>query len=241
MDVLSQENIDQLFSFVRSKYVRYYDVQLELVDHLASAIEKEMNEHPELTFKAALNKAYNKWPITGFNKFVEEKRKGLKKYWRKRFWTYLKKYFQLPKIILTITLALFFYSSSLVNIPILGIEINLLYLFLIGVGIKGYYDSHNPIIPYPTYGNEGLLTYEVFFEIIGFMLAPVAFSFYALLQAPEGLSKVLANNIYLGIGFSLLLAFSTIVLHAKGTIFKEWIEDDIRLKYPQFVGKFSKS
>ncbi|MFZ1455121.1 MAG: hypothetical protein WAT46_03705 [Saprospiraceae bacterium] len=43
---LTMEQIETLFSFVKSKYVRYIDVQYELVDHLASAIEDEMQRIP---------------------------------------------------------------------------------------------------------------------------------------------------------------------------------------------------
>ena len=36
---VSPTQIEALFKFMRRKYVRYYDVQIELVDHFASAIE----------------------------------------------------------------------------------------------------------------------------------------------------------------------------------------------------------
>ena len=50
MNNLSKEHIDQLFEFVKSKYVRYYDVQLDLVDHISDAIEDKMSKDNELTF-----------------------------------------------------------------------------------------------------------------------------------------------------------------------------------------------
>lgn len=36
---VSPAQVEALFKFFRSKYVHYYDVQIELVDHFASAIE----------------------------------------------------------------------------------------------------------------------------------------------------------------------------------------------------------
>lgn len=38
---LSTEQIDYLYQFTRNHYVEYYDLQTELVDHLANAIEAQ--------------------------------------------------------------------------------------------------------------------------------------------------------------------------------------------------------
>ena len=56
---LSKEQIDDIFNFVKSKYVRYIDLQYELVDHLASAVEEEMEQDQELNFSSALSKVYS--------------------------------------------------------------------------------------------------------------------------------------------------------------------------------------
>ena len=37
---LTKEQIQQLYKFTRQHYVEYYDVQTELVDHLANDIEQ---------------------------------------------------------------------------------------------------------------------------------------------------------------------------------------------------------
>ena len=99
---LKQEEIGQLFSFVQSKNVPYRDVQFEIVDHLASAIEDYKEEQPEWSFDRCLKEIYNKFPITGFAIVQLEKEKALKKYWRKKMIPYIQEYFKLPKIILTI-------------------------------------------------------------------------------------------------------------------------------------------
>ena len=38
---LSAEQIERLYQFTRQHYVEYYDLQTELVDHLANAIEEQ--------------------------------------------------------------------------------------------------------------------------------------------------------------------------------------------------------
>ena len=37
---LTEAQIDELFSFCKRKGVKHYDLQIELVDHLASSIEQ---------------------------------------------------------------------------------------------------------------------------------------------------------------------------------------------------------
>lgn len=51
---LSLEQIERLYQFTRQHYVEYYDLQTELVDHLANAIESQWLENPKLSFEQAL-------------------------------------------------------------------------------------------------------------------------------------------------------------------------------------------
>lgn len=81
---LSREQIQYLYDFVTSKYVRYEDVKHEIVDHLACAIEDRMSGNPDLTFERALQLVYSKFPITGFAQWIMEKEKALQIYWRKK-------------------------------------------------------------------------------------------------------------------------------------------------------------
>lgn len=99
---LSAAQIEHLFDFVKSKYVRYIDVQHELVDHLATAIEEEMELNPNLNYYQALDKVYSHFPITGFVHFVAEKEKGVRRYWQRKIFNYFLDYLKLPKIVLLI-------------------------------------------------------------------------------------------------------------------------------------------
>jgi hypothetical protein len=98
---LSITQIDQLYTFTRQHYVEWFDLQSELVDHLANAIEMEWQENPNLSFDQALNKEFSKFGVFGFMGVVEEKQKFLGKKYRKLIWKYYKEFFRLPKIILT--------------------------------------------------------------------------------------------------------------------------------------------
>lgn len=110
MNQLSKQEIDKLFTFVKSKYVRHIDVQYEVVDHLATQIEELKVKDENLSFEKALNKVYKRYPITGFTKLLENKSKSMNRYWQRVIWIYLKDYFKLPKIILTALLVYMFYN-----------------------------------------------------------------------------------------------------------------------------------
>lgn len=76
---LTQEQIDYLFDFTYRKRVRYYDVQVEIVDHLASAIEQKWREKPDLSFEQALDQVYDSFGIFGFAKVVEARETAVQK------------------------------------------------------------------------------------------------------------------------------------------------------------------
>ena len=52
---LNPSQIDRLYTFTRQHYVEYYDLQTELVDHLAHAIEAEWEQNSQFSFEEVLN------------------------------------------------------------------------------------------------------------------------------------------------------------------------------------------
>jgi len=51
---LTPKQIEDLHEYCYFRSVFYYDVQIELVDHLASSIEKLWETNPELPFEEAI-------------------------------------------------------------------------------------------------------------------------------------------------------------------------------------------
>ena len=115
---LTDQHIEQLYKFTRQHFVEHYDVQTELVDHLANDIEQIWEENPTLTFEQARDKSFKKFGVFGFMNVVEEKQKQMNKKYRKIIWSYLKQWFTLPKIILTLSSVFIFYF--LFQIPYYG-------------------------------------------------------------------------------------------------------------------------
>ncbi len=121
--MLIQEQIQHLHQFCVKHYVRFYDLQLELVDHLANAIEQKMDENPKLNFEQALDEVYKEFGVFGFANVVKEKSAAIEKSFMKEYWKIFTSYFSLPKVVISVTafsivslLSLLFYSDSLLLI-----------------------------------------------------------------------------------------------------------------------------
>lgn len=129
---LNQKQIENLFEFVEEKGVKYYDVQHEIVDHLATSIESEMMENENTSFEEALHKVYSKFPITGFAQYTVDLEKSLWPFWIKKVISTITLGYGIPLIGLLILLTSSFYYSITTNgeimvhilyygVPVLGI------------------------------------------------------------------------------------------------------------------------
>ncbi len=99
--MLTKEQIDTLYHFCRKHYVNHYDVQVELVDHLANAIEARMAEDKQLSFELALEKVYTGFGRMGFSQLVKSRSDALSAKFRKQRFSFFLSYFTWPKIGLT--------------------------------------------------------------------------------------------------------------------------------------------
>ena len=108
---LTEPQIQDLYAFTRKHFVEHYDLQTELVDHLANDIEEQWQIQPKLSFEDAKNKAFKKFGIFGFMDAIEQKGKAMNKRYMKYLWTELKKWFVLPQLIATISLFMLFYLA----------------------------------------------------------------------------------------------------------------------------------
>jgi hypothetical protein len=99
--MLTSEQIQQLFVFCVKHFVRQYDVQVELVDHLANAIEDRMAADQSLGFDTALVAVHGDFGVLGFAQVVNAKAEALTKKYRKERWQGFRAYFTWPKIALT--------------------------------------------------------------------------------------------------------------------------------------------
>jgi hypothetical protein len=156
---LSQEEIDKLFELCEFHNVHYYDVQIELVDHLASSIEVLWETNPQLSFKEAAFQAGEQFKIepwiyssgnsilpqifgkkfsgeNGFEIITQSKEKELRRKYDRLQLKYIAEFFKLPKVILT--LAITFLLHYLLRYSNNSIEILYIVQFLFILGLTLY-------------------------------------------------------------------------------------------------------
>jgi len=109
MKKLSKQQIEKLYTFTKQHYVEYYDLQTELVDHLANGIEGQWQENETLTFEEALHIAFKKHGIFGFTDLVEQRQKIMSKTYYKLVFKLVKQYITIPKMIQTLFFVLLTY------------------------------------------------------------------------------------------------------------------------------------
>ncbi|WP_439130104.1 hypothetical protein [Polaribacter sp.] len=103
---LTELQIENLYKFTRQHYVYHYDVQTELVDHLANDIEEIWVAQPQLSFEDARDKSFKKFGIFGFMDVIEAKQKQMNKRYWKIILRFVKEWFTMPKLVTTILLFL---------------------------------------------------------------------------------------------------------------------------------------
>ena len=107
---LTDVEIDRLYKFTREHFVYHYDVQTELVDHLANDIEQTWVAQPHLKFEKARDISFKKFGVFGFMDVVEKKQKAMNKHYWKILLRFVKEWFTLPKIIITVLIFMVFFT-----------------------------------------------------------------------------------------------------------------------------------
>ncbi|WP_196887055.1 hypothetical protein [Aureivirga sp. CE67] len=102
---LTKEQIDTIYDFVEKQgKVPYYDVQIEIVDHMANDIESQMELNPNISFNEAFRFAFKKFGLSGFQKLIEENHNKLQKEYGKMLFSWFLKYFSFPRIMFSLFL-----------------------------------------------------------------------------------------------------------------------------------------
>jgi hypothetical protein len=106
---LSKTHIAELYKFTRKHFVEHYDVQTELVDHLANDIEVIWEVQPHFSFQEACDRSFKKFGVFGFMDVIEAKQKQLGKRYTKVLLKFMKEWLSIPKLFVTLLIFTFFY------------------------------------------------------------------------------------------------------------------------------------
>jgi hypothetical protein len=98
---LTEDQIEELFRFAKRHYVEHYDVQVEIVDHLASVIEEQFRENPNQEFKSILNEAYAGFGAMGLSGFIDSMQQKVSTQSRKMLFEEFFRFFKPPQLLLS--------------------------------------------------------------------------------------------------------------------------------------------
>lgn len=102
MSKIKKEHIASLYKFTRQHYVVHYDLQTELVDHLANDIETIWETKPSLSFEQARDISFKKFGVFGFMDVVSARQKAMNKRYMKLLWLFAKDWFAFPELLKTL-------------------------------------------------------------------------------------------------------------------------------------------
>ena len=142
---LSPEQIQVLFDFTKKKYVHFYDLQSEIVDHLAAAIEEKMDENNNVSFEEALEKVYNGFGIFGFAHVVREKEKQIDKQAMRMLRKEIVSLFTWPHLLFSMLVLVSLYTLTLLfSIKTILISTLLLSLALLPFYLRRLFKERKP-------------------------------------------------------------------------------------------------
>ena len=229
---LSQEEVKKLFDFVKSKYVRFIDLQYELVDHLASSIEDIQNQNPSTTFDQALKESYARFPITGFTHFIDSKQKSLSRYWRNAMLRFVKEYFQLPKIILLLLLSLAIWTAfKIVPHPHVLIVIWILISISFILNFKRLIINRKDTEKYLFLQSYNSMTLSNMYCILFLPLQVLSYSDRAFMEISFSNTTTIVT--------AFILSLSLIVSHVTLNVIPDLLQEELKNKYGHLNIKLS--
>jgi hypothetical protein len=102
--MIQQAQVDEIMAFCKAKGVTYYDIQVELVDHIADSIEELQKSNPALPFSDALDIAGKQFDNEEFAAIVKSKKRLIEKRMSRLIEKEFLSFFTIPRILITIFL-----------------------------------------------------------------------------------------------------------------------------------------
>lgn len=210
---LTKDEVDYLFTFCTKHYVRDYDIQLELVDHLSNAIEDLWVLNPKISFQEALEKCYKSFGYKGFAGIVQEKTRAIEAKHSKAKLKLLLSYITLPKGsllfmigVVIYLLPIFFNPVQLKNIVAVSVIICMVcHIYFLSKFHKSIQKPKKQLLltsDVLNVSDEGILLYIIFpfnslFDLIGYDTSK--FYFHC------GLLVIFSFVFYVSIGYGKLI------------------------------------
>lgn len=107
---LSKEQIAHIENYINKNDIKYYEIYMEILDHMILSVEDILEKKPNINFQDAVLKAkVEGFGKKGFRGMMEEKQKMAQKQASKNNFKRIKEYFTFPKIVLTACVFILYY------------------------------------------------------------------------------------------------------------------------------------
>lgn len=109
---LSPSQIEYVNQYIASKDIKWYELQLELTDHLVIEMEQIWEQNSELSFHQVMAQAERLFGRNGIKDIEKERIEILRKEYKKMQYKLVGKYLKFPKIMGSVLLGILVYQVS---------------------------------------------------------------------------------------------------------------------------------
>jgi hypothetical protein len=228
---LTEEEVDLLYEYCEEVGIFYFDVQIELVDHLSTSIEAELNKNDNLSFVDAFNiVCENFGGKQGFRLIRDQKKKELTRKYNKQVCKHIRDFFTIPKAFITIliSITLFYFlkvPTSSIALPHIGaLGVILLLLFSYKINQLKVIDGKNFLLR--TYIKQSLWANLAFVYF-----TPLFFRWILKLENLTWMSNFINGQLL----SAFFITLYSIIMYENFFYLPQRIKADFIREYPQFV------
>lgn len=109
---LTAEQINYIENYIQSFDIKWYEIQVELTDHMVAIMEEIWEHDPELTFHQVKHQAEQRFGRGYFKSIVAERKTILQKEYNRQQRKMVAEFLKFPKIIASILLGVVVYQVS---------------------------------------------------------------------------------------------------------------------------------
>ena len=107
---LTEEQITYIENYIKSFDIKYYEVYMEILDHMILSVEAILEENKEIVFEDAVLRAKMEgFGKKGFRGMMDEKLRLAQNQARKQNNKMIKEYFTFPKVVMTVAVFVGFF------------------------------------------------------------------------------------------------------------------------------------
>jgi hypothetical protein len=235
---LTNQQIEKLYEFCKKHKVKYYDVQIELVDHIAEAIEKTWKENENISFEENLEAQYEKFGEGGFKKLENEKARLLNRKYFRLQWDLIAECYTVPKIFISLAITAilfttfrFFDNDAMVIYPLF-----IMHLMAFGlISMNNFFKKQSILSLVPGFKSLMSNSLNKFGKRMMFLGMVIPnFAFFLNINLLHVTDFTHNNNIYIELAISLFLSFYfSLIFIASKNVMKR-IKGDFIKEFPQF-------